>query len=202
MAQADTVLKRDPDNTQAVKMKGDAFFGMGKYKEGIDFLKKAIAQSGDNPEYYYHIGLNSIRLEDLPTAQSAFEATVKLDPRKDTARYYLARIYLSQARVKDALKVLDDGKMRDSGLGHLFMAFYYAGIPGMTASADREFETALKELPESGLARREYGQYMLHSGRPRRALELFEEAEKLDPSFKVDRVMQGWKRQANSILGK
>jgi len=202
LEQAGKVLKRDPENVAATRMKADALFGQGKYRQAIHFLQNAIAKNGDNPDYYHTIGMSCLRLDRFDQAQKAFEKALELDPKKKMIRYYLARILLKNAQVIKALKIIDDADMRDMPMGHLFMAEYYAEIPGLAGQAEEEFQTAAKMAPESGLIRREYGIYLLKTNRPQKALELFEEAEKLDPSFKADTALQDFKKRAGESISK
>lgn len=200
LEKANRILDKDPENVLAAKMRADAFFGMGKYQQGIDALKKAIEQGGQNADYYYTMGLIYLRLNNLAEARAAFEKSLKLNPRKEQTRYYLARLLLNDAKVKQAFQIIDEGKMRDTGWGHLFMAAYFSSTPGLAGKADSEFEQAEKLLKKSGLVRREYGLHMLQTGRPRQALERFQKAEELDPSFKADTALQNFKRQAQDML--
>ena len=194
------VLKRDPGNPLAVRLRADGYFGQGRYQEGIASLRAALAEYGDNADNYFLIGLSCIRLNKLEDAQAAFEVSLKLNPQKDSTRYYLARIYLAKNRVSDALKLIDEGKMRDTALGHLFMGMYLMNFPSMLEKARTEFEKAVKESPQSGLVRREYGQFMMRTDHPDKALEFFEMAEKLNPSFKVNAALQSFKAQARARM--
>lgn len=202
LTKAEKILARDPENILALRMKEEALFGLGKYQEAVEWIKHVTALTGESADYYQLLGTCYLRMEKIAEARAAFEKAVKMEPDKNGSRYYLARILLKQGKSEDALKLIEDGKMGESALGHLFMASYYQTIPGREGKAEAEFELAIELGPKNPVAKLEYAQYLIAIQRPRKALELFEQAEKLDPGFKADPNIQKLKEKAKTAVEK
>jgi len=202
LAKSGKVLESDPEDILALRMKEDALFGMGRYEEAAEWIKKVMALTGESADYYNLLGTCYLKMEKLELARSAFEKSLELDPKKKSSRYFLARILLQTGKGEEALKLVDETKMRETGMGHLFMAAYYMTVPGREGKAEAEFELAIEQTPKSAVAKLEYAQYLVAINRPRKALELIEEAEKTDPSFKSDAKIQELKEDLKKALAK
>lgn len=196
------VLKRDPENLQALRSKEKAYFGLGEYQKAIKWMDYVMKLTGENAEYYYLIGTCYIRMEQFAKAQAAFEKSIKLEPQKKLYRYYLARLLLQLGKREDALKMLDEAQIRDTWMGHLFLASYYRGQEGREGKVEAEYELALEQAPKSPLVKSEYAEYLLRIGRPKKALELLLEAEKEEPSFKADPNIRRFKREMQEAIEK
>jgi tetratricopeptide (TPR) repeat protein len=199
---AETVLKRDPENLFALRLKENALFGLGQYQQAIDWDHKVMSILGENGEYYYLIATCYMRMGKLDLAQQALEKSIQLDPGKSSAKYILARIYLKNGQTQKALDLIDAAEIRDTWMGHLFMAAYYQTQPGRMGKAEAEFELALERAPKNSIVKSDYAQYLLAAGRPKKALELFEDAEKDDPSLKADMKLQDLIEQARKLAEK
>jgi len=202
LTKADQVLKRDPQNLLALRLKEDAYFGLGQYNQAINWINQVMSTIGENGEYYFLLGTCYLRMEKIGQAQKALEKAIKLDPQRKLAAYYLSRIYLKNGQPELALKTIDDAKLRDSWSGHLFMATYYQTQPGRQGKVEAEYELALEQAPKNAIVKSEYAQYLLQIGRPKKVLELLEEAEKTDPSLKTDPKVQQFKEQAKKLMEK
>jgi len=202
LTKAEKVLKRDPENLLALRLKEEAYFGLGLYQKAIDWTNQAMKIIGENGEYYFLIGTCYLRMEKIDQAQKAFEKAFQLEPQRKLAAYYLGRIYLKNGQPEQALKIIDDAKLRDSWSGHLFMATYYQTQPGRQGKVEAEYELAMEQAPKNAIVKSEYAQYLLQLGRPKKALELLEEAEKAEPSLKSDAKVQQFKEQARKLLEK
>jgi arylsulfatase A-like enzyme len=202
LSKSETVLDSDPENILALRMKEDALFGMGRYEEAVEWINKVMALTGESADYYFLLGTCYLRMEKVELARSAFEKSLKIDPNKKFSRYFLARILLSTGKGEEALKLVEENKIRETGMGHLFMAIYYQTVPGREGKAEAEFELALEQMPKNAVAKLEYAGFLVAIGRPSKSLELIDEAEKLDPSFKADAKIQKLKENAKKAAGK
>ena len=198
---SEKVLAKDPNNSFAIRMRASALFGMGRYMEAVEWIEKALKEVGEDEELYSKLGTCYLRLDQKEKAKKAFEKALELEPNAKINAYYLARIYLAQGDEQKALELIDQNKLRETALGHIFMANYYLAQrrPGR---AEAEFELALEQGKRNALVYGEYGNFLLMVNRPHRALELIEKAEELDPSFKNDFHLQKIKKQAQEMLGK
>ncbi len=198
---SEKVLAKDPNNSFAIRMRASALFGMGRYMEAVEWIEKALKEVGEDEELYSKLGTCYLRLDQKEKAKKAFEKALELEPNAKINAYYLARIYLAQGDEQKALELIDQNKLRETMLGHIFMANYYLA-QGRVGRAEAEFELALEQGKRNALVYGEYGNFLLMVNRPRRALELIEKAEELDPSFKNDFHLQKIKKQAQEMLGK
>jgi len=198
---AEKILGRDPDNLLGIRLKANGLFALGEYQKDVDWIKHSIAITGESGDYYALLGTCYLRLQQIGEAKSSFEKTLRLEPGDFMSRYYLARIYLKEGRAEEALKLIDEGKMREEPGGHLLMAVYYLSQdrPGR---AEAEFEQALSLAPNAPLTKLEYADYLMKKGDAKKALELFMEAENLDPSLKMDANFQKVKERAREMIEK
>lgn len=201
LSKAEQILAKDPENPVAIQLKSNALFAMGEHKKNIEWIQQSLSRTGETGELYAQLGFSYLQLNQLKSAESAFEKAVKLDPWNNVTRYHLARIYLSQGRSEDAIKLMEGSNLKEQAAGHLIMALYYLA-QGRPGRAEVEFDLSMKMAPNTAIIKLEYGYYLLTKGDARKALELFLDAEKLDPSLKKDTNLQKAKEKARAMIEK
>ncbi len=195
------ILERNPDNLLAIRLQANALFALGRYQEEIEWINRSFALTGESADLDSQAGMCYLRLAQPELARPFFERSLKLQPRDYMARYYLARMLLAAGKAEDALKLVEEGDMREEAIGHLFMAIYYKSQdrPGR---AEAEYEMAIEKNPADPLAKLEYADFLVNKGDGPKALEMFEAAENLDSSLKLDAHVQKAKEQARKLAEK
>lgn len=78
-------LKREvllnPHNAEALSDLGRNLVRMGKAREGVVFMERALPRMGDIAETRFYLGLGLLHLGDLEQAAEHLQAALKIDPR-------------------------------------------------------------------------------------------------------------------------
>jgi tetratricopeptide (TPR) repeat protein len=78
-------VELDPVNTRALNNLGSAYLEIGRYREAVTVLKRAISLARSDPDLYYNLGLAHIKLDDLVNARLAWETALELNPGHEAA---------------------------------------------------------------------------------------------------------------------
>lgn len=74
-----------------------------QYAEARKEFQRLVKDSGDNPDVLMAVGLLSLQLKDLDTAESTFRTLMELDYRDpDAVRYYLGQVQEERKRYDEA----------------------------------------------------------------------------------------------------
>lgn len=74
------ILKQDPNNIQALLIRGQAYFRTGQYENSIADFKTAINLNPSLAEPHFHLATVYLHTEDLHQALENFERCARLDP--------------------------------------------------------------------------------------------------------------------------
>ena len=100
---AETILKADPTNEQAIRIRYNACLALGNKPRLLEALKglapyePQLARDG-----ILRMAFDAYDANDMPTARSRFDDALKIDPNYPPAYYYLALIDVSQGATADA----------------------------------------------------------------------------------------------------
>jgi tetratricopeptide (TPR) repeat protein len=83
--------------------KGYSLLKEGKYRESIEYLKKALQQRED-PAIYLNIGSAYYALKEYEEAAASYKKALAIRPDYKKARVGLAASYLAQGKDQEALK--------------------------------------------------------------------------------------------------
>lgn len=110
IAKYKTETINNPRNVTAWERLGDAYKSAGRYKEGIQALKNAIANNSTKPSYYYRLGLMYAAERKEAEAILAFQKVLELNPKHMLAHASLGSHYRkigmdeqAQIHIKQAL---------------------------------------------------------------------------------------------------
>lgn len=97
-----------------------------KLKKTAANLEEALKKHPDDVQLYVYLGMTYTRLENADEARQAFEAAVKLDPKKAIAHFMLGLIYEKKglkenavAAWKACLENAVEPRMRETAKKHL-----------------------------------------------------------------------------------
>jgi tetratricopeptide (TPR) repeat protein len=76
----------------AYREKAIALYDMGKYKEALNVLDKAITLQNRFEEGYYYRGMCLEKLQQVPEAVESYQMALQYDPEYTEARDALARL--------------------------------------------------------------------------------------------------------------
>jgi tetratricopeptide (TPR) repeat protein len=100
---AETILKADPTNEQAIRLRYNACLALGEKGRLLGALKglapyePRLARDG-----ILRVAFDAYDANDMPTARKRFDEALTIDPNYPQAYYYLALIDVSQGATADA----------------------------------------------------------------------------------------------------
>lgn len=125
----------------------------GRWVEARTWMERSIARrpgSAANALAYNYLGLACLRLEDLPSAATAFEESRRLDPQRAEPLYNLASLRAQAGDTLQASALLNEAAQLDPASPRAMeMLGYLYGTQQRWTDAQAPYEEALKRSPDS-----------------------------------------------------
>ncbi|HVV71581.1 MAG TPA: tetratricopeptide repeat protein [Verrucomicrobiae bacterium] len=184
MAQAELrqALAAEPHNSYAHSLLALCLSEEEKYKEATEEAQQAIHLEPDSSfAHFAHARVLHDR-NHFAEAQVALEEAIRLDSAEADYFCLLAGIYLQEQRWKESLAAAEAGLQLDpEHVGCTNLRAMALVKLGRRAEAGATIDAALAKNPENALTHANQGWTLLEKGDPRKALEHFREALRLDP---------------------
>jgi tetratricopeptide (TPR) repeat protein len=158
----EALLKFEPRNVEALKLKGDVLYLLGKEGDAENWLRSAIDVEPKHTAARYALGRIYYQQNRFPEATALFLALVQEDPKNYRAHDNLALCYAAVQQESDALK-------------HFFKAL------DLVHKDHPEYDTVYANLANFMLDRREY----------EKAFQLAAEAAKRNPGVSRNFFLTG-----------
>ena len=175
-------LASDPDDAYAHSLLALCLAEREKFEDATQEARQAIQLGPDFPFAYYAHSRVLYDRNRYPEARAAIEEAIRLDPEDADYRSLLAGIHFDEKRWPEALNAAEQGLQFDAehtGCTNLrAMAMVKLG---RKAEAGATIDAALAKNPDNALTHANQGWTLLEQGEPRKALEHFREALRLDP---------------------
>ena len=174
LARADAALKVEPQNIDALVLRGNALAGLRSFEEGLKAIEEAIRLDPARGVTYTDLGLVELAQGQQQQAEASLLKAVKLAPKEMRSLLSLANFYWSLGRKSDAERAFEEALKADPEnlQANRFMAsFKYS--TGRRAEAEpylRRIADA-SQSPEATLALVDY--YLL-TARPKDAIASIE----------------------------
>jgi tetratricopeptide (TPR) repeat protein len=174
LARAEAALKVEPENIEALVLRGNALAGLSSFEEALKALEQAIRLDPDRGATYTDLGQVELAQGRRTDAEAAFLKATELAPADVRSHLALANFYLSLGRKADAERAFDQAlKLEPANvLANRFVAASKVSI-GRPAEAEpylrRVADTSDK--PEDTLA---LADYYLQMSRPKDAVNTLE----------------------------
>ena len=107
IADFDKVLELQPDNIDALILRGDAYSQLGQPGRALSDLNRAVADAPDNAQAILHRGVAQGRRGEDRLALADYDRVLLLDPRYVDALVNRAAVYASLGRAADAIRDRD-----------------------------------------------------------------------------------------------
>lgn len=104
----DTILRKNPENTEGYVLKAHCFVRMGRYKEAIDLFLKAHIISPLNFDAARDLAFAYANIKDFQTAISLTEYALRIKPYDVDALYFLQYLYRRQGKYEEAYRVVKE----------------------------------------------------------------------------------------------
>jgi len=86
IAQLEDLVKKDPNNYQALVQIGNDYFDLGEAQKSVDAYTRALAIKGDDPNVLTDMGVMYRQLKDFPKAIAAFRKAAAASPTHPQSR--------------------------------------------------------------------------------------------------------------------
>jgi tetratricopeptide (TPR) repeat protein len=177
-------LADDPDFAMAHGLLALCMLQREEFKEATEEARQAVTLAPDLPFSFYvlaNVWLARNRLED---AEDAAKRAVELNPYDANLHQTLANVYMAQRRWTAALEQADEGLRLDAEhIGCANLRAMALVKLGRKTEADKVIKDVLSRDPEDAFSHANQGWTALHQSDPRKALEHFREALRLDPTL-------------------
>jgi tetratricopeptide (TPR) repeat protein len=161
-----------------------------EYREATTEAKMAIHLAPDEPRAYHALAHVFLNRNHLPEAEETIQEAIRLDPEDPEYFHLLAVIRLNRRQWGPCLEAAEQGLRLDPehvGCNNLrAMALVKLG---RKREAGATIATALAKNPDNAFSHANQGWTLLEQGDPRKALEHFREALRLEPQ--MDWARQG-----------
>lgn len=148
----------------------------------IDEYVAVQKNNAERPESHVNLGNIALKLEDVESAESHYEAALRIDPSHTPARVNLADLYRRQQREREAERVLMEGIDRTPDSAALRHAHGLLLIrAGARDRAIAELQEAVDLAPDNTRFRYVYAISLNSSGQTRQAIEELELASRSNP---------------------
>ena len=175
-------LGNSPDNPYGHALLALCLAQREQFPEATAAAQHAVELAPDFSFAHYALARVYLRRNREAEALVAAQEAVRLDPQDADYFALVAEIHLNERRWPAALEAAETGLQFDAehvGCANL-QAVALVKL-GRKAEAGRTIDAALARHPENSLTHANQGWTLLERGEPRRALEHFREALRLDP---------------------
>jgi tetratricopeptide (TPR) repeat protein len=174
LARAEAALKVQPQNIDALVLRGNALSGLSSFDEALKAIEQAIQLDRDRGATYTDLGSVELAHGRREQAEAAFLRAVELSPKETRSHLGLANFYWSSGRMNEAERAFEEALKFDSTnvQANRFMASFK-----ISAGRRAEAEPYLRRIadssqgPEGTLSLADY--YLL-TGRPKDAIATIE----------------------------
>jgi tetratricopeptide (TPR) repeat protein len=150
-----------------------------------DIFLQLVQREPRNARFWKLLGMSYAAEEKYDLAEAGFEKACTLNPREESACYYLARTEFTLARLEKSLQHYQIAlQFAGANRGRVLLGIALAEeASGRAVEAERYFVEAIKTGEKQ--ARVDYGMFLFKQGRGRESLE---ELEKAGAKAEADRV--------------
>ncbi|MCE7792162.1 tetratricopeptide repeat protein [Salipaludibacillus sp. CUR1] len=90
----------------------EAYSATGEFEDALAYYREGL-EDEETPDGLFGFGFTALQIEDYETAVSAFTRLVEMDPDYTTVYSYLAKAYIAQKKLGEAMEVLEEGIKKD-----------------------------------------------------------------------------------------
>lgn len=106
LAATERAINFDPENVEALLIRGDALSAAGRGDDSVDSYRTALALAPRDPRVWQKLGEQYLRLERYESAQRAFRRGLELDGQSVAMRVGRSAALIELGHLHEALEVL------------------------------------------------------------------------------------------------
>jgi tetratricopeptide (TPR) repeat protein len=182
-------LAESPQNPFAHALLAHALIGLNDFPAATEAAEQAIACGPDFPFAHYTLATALYHRNHYPEAEAAIREAIRLDPNSAANFSLLGSIRAQQEDWRGTLAAANEGLEHDPEHGPCLNLRAMALVKlGRQDEASATMEGALSRDPDNAFTHANRGWAYLHAGEPRRAIEHFREALRLQPDLDFARA--------------
>lgn len=184
---AETELRQalldEPDNPRALALLAICLSERKQYAEATETAERAIRSAPDSPLGFQALASVLNDRNRFKEAQAAIEEALRLDPYNVNSFGKLAQTLIHQKEWRSALNVAESGLEIDAEDVDCANLRAIALVKlGRREEAGAMIDVALGKNPDNPITHANQGWTLLEQGQPKKAMEHFREALRLDPN--------------------
>jgi tetratricopeptide (TPR) repeat protein len=182
-------LAEDPGDSDGHAILAMCIAEQKRYDEATREAQEAVRLEPDSPLAHYALAAVYNDRDRLEEAERSIREAIRLDPEDADAHALLASLHLQRKRWQDAVDAAQAGLECDPE--HVRCANLRAmALVKLRRrdEADATIQAALERDPDNALTHANQGWALLHANDPKRALEHFREALRLEPNMEWARL--------------
>lgn len=159
------VLDTHPDEANAYTISGDLYFYLDDKQEAVNYYLQSLAIEKDNFGAWQNVLDLELRLDQLDSVILHANQALEYFPNQAALYYFSGTANLIKKQYKEAIEVLEQGKMVSAGNNQLAVIFHaqlgdaYNGVEQYERS-DAAYEAALKLDPKNSHVLNNYSYYL------------------------------------------
>jgi tetratricopeptide (TPR) repeat protein len=175
-------IAAEPNDSYAHSLLALCLARREQFQAATDEARQAIGLQPDSPYAHYAHAVILYDRHRPAEALQAIQEAIRLDANDADYFSLLAAIHFGESRWQDALSAAEQGlQTNPEHIGCTNLRAMAMVKLGRRAEAGATIATALAKNPESAVTHANQGWTLLHQGEPKKALEHFREALRLDP---------------------
>ena len=180
---ADTLSTQNPKDVQLHFTIGTLLASDGQYRAAQRALEKANSLKPETFEILFNLAQTCLHLNDYSKAELLAKRAQSLKPDSAEALYLLAQVYNEQSRPVDALELLVRAhKLAPENTDVIFLLGRVSMTQNYFEDAIPLLESGVKLAPKRADLRAALGESYFMSGKADRAIEVFNDLVRIDPT--------------------
>ena len=182
-----------PQDSRGLYKLSLAYDNLGRHKDAVAVLEKAVAIEPENVDYLFRMGLINLKLEKNDKAIDAFRRVLRVQPAHYEASYFLGRSFLKEGSVLEGINALETATQSPRPHVNIYKELGEAYI------AAGRYEEAARTLEKAGQVRERDPEVFYRLGRLcGEHLEQYKEARehllraiRMDPDYSQAQMQLG-----------
>ena len=173
-----------PNSAEIHYQLGNSHLKLGRYEQGVSYLKDAVRLSKNHPLAHRDLGWALYQLKEYRAAEPWLLKALEMKPRDRSTLSTLSAVYIGQKRYHDAVELLKP--FTDTGRGtvpiHNNLAAAYRHLK-LYPLAIEQLQQALEKNPDSAKLHNSLGVVFGKPGQSEQAVAEYRSALELDPGY-------------------
>lgn len=198
LALLNSIEKKYQDSSFYFVTLSNIYIQKNKFPDASQVLQRALSLENTNDKALTNLGYLQYQEKEYQQAKVNFEKAIEINPKQDFALNNLSLVYAHEDNFKEAIILVDKAlALNKNVLYENNKGFYLLNIGNLKAGKEL-IDRTLEENKSNAWAIRNSGVFELLSKNYIKALQYFEQADKLDPDVELLNYYMG---ETNFMLG-